>query len=126
MSPEQAVKHFGSLRRVAMAAGVDPSTVSKWVSAGRIPWHRQLILEEASGGVLAADEAAKQKAASMVEDAMNAIEDCGEQVPCERCGRKPSFAVVWNIDGEEHVEYLCAECDEAEIESIERDLNDGQ
>jgi hypothetical protein len=40
--------------------------------------------------------------------------------PCAYCGARPTWPIVWTYDGgEEHTVYLCAQCDEREIRTME-------
>jgi hypothetical protein len=52
MTPDQAIKHFGTQRAVADACDVTPAAVSLWVSWGKIPAARQYQLHVMSGGKL--------------------------------------------------------------------------
>lgn len=129
MNIKQAIMYFGSSRRLALAIGVDPSTVAKWTRENRIPPARQVQIEEFTAGKLAADEDAREaveiqnrKKAQMVEAAENMLKDECKSLVCERCMSSPAFPVVWSIDGEQFTEILCENCDEAEIRMIKEDL----
>lgn len=56
--------------------------------------------------------------------------DCGKEttppetakdIPCAYCGATPTYAVVWENDGEREVVYLCARCDDEESAQLERE-----
>jgi hypothetical protein len=48
------------------------------------------------------------------------LPDGASHESCAYCGARPTWPVVWTYgDGAEHVIYLCAECDEAEIKALE-------
>ncbi|MCS6827082.1 MAG: Cro/CI family transcriptional regulator [Caldilinea sp.] len=55
MTVDELLTFYGSGRRAAYALGIDPSTVSRWIVAGRIPPKRQIEIEKITGGLLKAD-----------------------------------------------------------------------
>ena len=55
MSPDQAVKHFGSQKEIAEICGVSAAAVSLWVQWGKIPCARQYQLHVLSAGRLKLD-----------------------------------------------------------------------
>jgi hypothetical protein len=53
---------------------------------------------------------------------MTETTDRGSHEPCAYCGARPTWPVIWHYDdGEEHVIYLCASCDDREIKALERE-----
>lgn len=58
MTPEKLIAHFETGKNAARAMGVAPSSVSEWVSKGRVPIDRQCQAEIITGGKLKADRAA--------------------------------------------------------------------
>ena len=56
MTPNQAIQHFGDQKAVAKFSNRTKGAVSQWVKAGKIPPLAQLLLEQASNGVLMADD----------------------------------------------------------------------
>ena len=41
--------------------------------------------------------------------------------PCAYCGKRPTWPVVWTVDGVSTTYYLCGECDHHEIKNLEVD-----
>jgi DNA-directed RNA polymerase subunit RPC12/RpoP len=41
------------------------------------------------------------------------------QEPCAYCGDRPTWPVVWTSGCQSHTVYLCAECDQTEIEALD-------
>lgn len=123
MTPIEAIKFFGSNRRLASALGVDPSSVSKWVAAGKIPAARQVEIERLTSGALAADpeasasEKAKQERRSAVSESI-AKAGAAVDAPCERCGARPAFLITWSFGRERYEEMLCAQCDEDDMRAF--------
>ena len=64
MTPEQAIKFWGSQKVVAEVCDVTVAAVSLWVQWGKIPRARQYQLHVLSGGRLAVDPKAKKVAAA--------------------------------------------------------------
>lgn len=56
MTPEDLKKHYGEKQTtIAKALGVHQTTVRDWFINGRIPFARQLYIQERSAGALKAD-----------------------------------------------------------------------
>ncbi len=56
MTPDDLKKHYGNTQTaIAAALGVHQTTVLDWMRKGRIPYARQLWIQEKSGGALQAD-----------------------------------------------------------------------
>lgn len=56
MTPEEAVKHFGSQTNLAKALkDCTPQAVSQWVAKGKIPSGRQFEIQIVTNGELKAD-----------------------------------------------------------------------
>jgi DNA-binding transcriptional regulator YdaS (Cro superfamily) len=73
MSPEQAIKFFGTQAELARVLGVKQPSIAEWKEAGEIPEARQYQIELATNGELRADKPANRK--SDVEAAANADRD---------------------------------------------------
>ncbi len=58
MKPADAIRHFGSISKLARALGLAPPTIHDWVNNGEIPESRQYQVQLASNGVLLADKPA--------------------------------------------------------------------
>ena len=56
MLTEEAIKFFGNKTKLAIAAGVSQSAVSRWVNAGFIPKGSAAVLSNASQGKLMFDK----------------------------------------------------------------------
>lgn len=55
MTPNELIQHYGTQQKAATAIGVTQGAVSQWVSAGGVPWDRQLQVEHMTGGALKHD-----------------------------------------------------------------------
>jgi DNA-binding transcriptional regulator YdaS (Cro superfamily) len=55
MTPQRAVKHFGTQVALAASLGVSQPAVSNWVKRGRVPAIQQLALQSITAGALKAD-----------------------------------------------------------------------
>lgn len=55
MTPQDAIKHFGTQTLLAKALGLGQSTVAEWVGNGAIPLTRQYQIQIATDGALQAD-----------------------------------------------------------------------
>jgi DNA-binding transcriptional regulator YdaS (Cro superfamily) len=64
MTPDDALKFFGSKSEIARALGVQPPSVSEWFDNGEIPEGRQYQLELATEGKLKASRPALRKQAA--------------------------------------------------------------
>lgn len=50
----------------------------------------------------------------------------GRSVACEVCGKRPAFPVMWKDDeSRREFVWLCAECDDAELRALQRELDEG-
>lgn len=55
MTPDQALKHFGTQEALAAAVGISQPAVAVWVANGLIPPGRQAQLQIITAGKLRAD-----------------------------------------------------------------------
>lgn len=58
MTPEAAIKHFGTQTKLAQALGLAQSSVAEWAANQSIPLSRQYQIELATNGQLKADQPA--------------------------------------------------------------------
>lgn len=58
MTPKQAIKHFGTISKLARALGLSNPSIYDWLNAGEIPEARQYQIELATCGALRADKPA--------------------------------------------------------------------
>lgn len=57
MTPTQVLNFYKNNKiKAAAELGVTPMQVYNWIKFGRIPPHRQLLIEKATRGALKADE----------------------------------------------------------------------
>lgn len=132
MTPQEAIKFFGSARKLAKALSIDPSAVTGWVKRGKVPPNRQAQIAAlaqsmaADGCALSVDEEAKeqvdlQKKKRAAARAFVAEIDAEAIVKtCERCRLRPAKQVAWYCGGESISSLLCDECDNEEVSEIER------
>lgn len=64
MTPEQAIKHFGTQQKLAEALRMSQSSVSEWTTNGYIPWPRQFQIQQVTGGALSVDPVDPKKRAA--------------------------------------------------------------
>lgn len=55
MTPQDAIKYFGTQTKLATALGIYQSSVAEWVGNGAIPLTRQYQIQLATNGALQAD-----------------------------------------------------------------------
>lgn len=55
MDIQELMRYFGSQANLAAELGISPNTVNNWFARNRIPWQRQLEIEQLSAGKLRAD-----------------------------------------------------------------------
>lgn len=132
MTPQEAIRFFGSARKLAKALSIDPSAVSGWIKRGRIPPARQVqiaaLSESMAGGgrALTVDQDAQEqvalqekKRAAAAEFANQSLTGAGGMA-CEKCHIRPAKRVTWYCGGESISSLLCDECDNEEVSEIER------
>lgn len=55
MTIDQLMRYFGSQANLAAELGISPNTVNNWIVREKIPWQRQLEIEQITEGKLRAD-----------------------------------------------------------------------
>ncbi|HCM8066936.1 TPA: Cro/Cl family transcriptional regulator [Klebsiella pneumoniae] len=60
MKPEELIRHFGDVEKVAAGVGVTPGAVYQWLAAGEIPPLRQSDIEVRTAYKLKSDFTVKR------------------------------------------------------------------